>query len=227
MQCFLYWYVLIAICRKGIAFEIMEHYKNLSLKNILGEVWEDIKGLEGWYQVSNKGRFKSKGWIILIGKNKEEKHYSDRILRQPVDKKGYLRINFSKKGKYLKALSHRIVAITFIPNPENKPQVNHKKGIKTDNRVSQLEWATQTENIRHGYAIGLFTKDTKGSKSCHAKKIIQYDLNMNKIKEWDSIIEAAQHINSPYPSLWRILTGKYPSFKGYIFKYSEVKTKAK
>lgn len=126
----------------------MEHYKNLSLElltgydpdgNFIVEEFRDIPDYEGLYQASTFGRIKS------LSKNGK----IDRILKASADTKGYLRVCIRKEGKQAASVVHIIVAKTFIPNPENKPQVNHKKGIKTDNRVSELEWMTNRENCEH------------------------------------------------------------------------------
>lgn len=100
------------------------------------EIWKDITGYEGRYKVSNLGKVKS-----LI---------SNRIL-SPVCIQGYLLVDLSANGKAIKKFIHRLVAIHFIPNPDSKPQVNHKKGNKKDNRATQLEWVTDRENKVHAY----------------------------------------------------------------------------
>ncbi|KKN59958.1 hypothetical protein LCGC14_0537080 [marine sediment metagenome] len=107
------------------------------------EIWKDIKGYEGHYQISNIGRIKS----LKRGKN--------RILKTPPNSKGYLLVGLTKNGITETKRIQRLVAICFIPNPYNKPEVNHKNGIKIDNRTENLEWATRQENVIHAVKNGL------------------------------------------------------------------------
>lgn len=109
------------------------------------EVWKDIKGYEGLYQVSNLGRVKSL------------KHLKEYFLTYRIEGKGYASVALFKgtvsSRKSYKV--HRLVADAFIPNPENKPQINHKDGNKLNNSVENLEWVTNQENIVHAYNNGL------------------------------------------------------------------------
>ena len=100
------------------------------------EIWKDIKGYEGIYQVSNFGRIKSS--------------YTKRILKGGKNKAGYLLVGLYKQGVLSRKSIHRLVAEAFIPNPDNKPEVNHIDENKTNNMVSNLEWMTAKENINHG-----------------------------------------------------------------------------
>jgi hypothetical protein len=154
----------------------MEHYNNLDLVDIKyfceydniekTEQWKDIPGYEDLYQASNLGRIKS---------YPKPNFKCFRILKHK-DSKGYSSLNMCKNKKVIALKVHRLIAITFIPNPENKPDVNHKKGIKKDNRVTELEWNTKLENNIHAYRTGL--KKPKKSIDCNFSK-----LSENQIKQ--------------------------------------------
>ena len=123
------------------------------------EIWRDIENYEGFYQVSNLGNVKS-----LNYHNTKQA----RILIKPLTIHGYERIALWKNGKAKKFFVHRLVAIAFIPNPYNKSQVNHINGIKTDNRVKNLEWATAQENKNHAIKTKLW-QGQKGENNSSAK----------------------------------------------------------
>lgn len=116
------------------------------------EIWKDVIGYEGFYQVSNKGRVRSVTRIIK--RTSGDMKFKSRIMAGCV-RNGYKIMPLSK-NKTIKAWRvHRLVAIAFIPNPENKAEVNHKNGIRLDNKLDNLEWMTHQENVQHAFRTGL------------------------------------------------------------------------
>lgn len=153
---------------------MIEYYKNFSLEPIVYtnqfgqkhiEEWQDVVNYEGLYKVSNLGRVLSLNKKGMVVKNEIGK-----ILKQQFDYKGYLVVGISKNDKIKTMKVHRLVAINFIPNPLNLPEVNHnsKTGDKTDNREWMLLWSTTKDNCIHASKNGLRTA-LKGEKHNKAK----------------------------------------------------------
>jgi len=133
--------------------------------NYENEIWKPVEGLEDFYEVSNMGRWKILQREIKAGYGKT------RVIKEKITcgiKRGrYLKVSINTTGESKDIDLHIMVARAFIPNPENKPTVNHKKGIKTDNRASELEWATQSEQLFHSYEFKL--RSANGEKNGRAK----------------------------------------------------------
>ena len=161
---------------------------------IMKEIWKDIPGYENIYQISNLGRIKSLDRIIICKNKKNIKR--GKILKVEIVNNGYERIQLHKNNKCKRYKMHRLVAQAFISNPEKKPYVNHKNGIKNDNRVINLEWCTQSENILHAYKTGL-RRSLKGENHGRALLTRKDVLNIRYILKNKEItsIEIAKRYN--------------------------------
>ena len=129
------------------------------------EYWSDILNYEGYYQVSNHGNVRSLDRIITQ-QNGRKQLVEGRVLKPYLTNKGYFKVHLSRDGKRKSRSIHRLVAIAFLPNPFQKPQVNHINGCKTNNNLCNLEWNTQSEQQIHAYQNGL---QPKGEKHHYAK----------------------------------------------------------
>lgn len=123
------------------------------------EIWKKIIGFENLYEVSSLGNVKS------LGNSKLRK---EKILKQGISNCGYKTVCLSKNNKYKTYTVHRLVAMCFIDNPKNKATVNHRNGIKNDNRVENLEWCSTSENTKHAYDSGLINV-SKGENHVNSK----------------------------------------------------------
>lgn len=156
------------------------------------EIWVDIKGCEGLYQVSNFGNVKSLSRYVrtsdkLGGRRKKK----ETLLSLDVCKNGYLRVSINKGGSRKHFLVHRLVAEAFIPNPQNLPQVNHKDENKANNRVDNLEWCDAKYNSNYG-------ERTRKSSIAKFKSVKQYDMQGNFIAEFGSLKEAWDSIGMKF-----------------------------
>ena len=179
------------------------------------ELWKDIKSFEGLYQVSTWGRVRSLDKYIDVKiRNVDKVLKRGKILKPVYYKNGYLTVGLCKNGKVTRFYVHRLVAEAFIPNPENKPEVNHKDEVKSNNYRTNLEWMTTKENINYG-------THTKRSAEKRSKTVYQYDKDYNLIKEWSSASEAGRngflrsHVNA-------CCLGKCKTHKGFIWSYEEL-----
>lgn len=132
------------------------------------EIWKDIEGYEGLYQVSTYGNIKS---LARPRKNGNGKCYiqKEKLLKQTFTSTGYKKVELYKDGKRKSFKVHRLVAMAFIPNPDNKPEVNHINGNKINNNIDNLEWVTSSENSVHAYETGL----SPNKKELDEDKIIE------------------------------------------------------
>ena len=197
------------------------------------EIWKDVVGYERYYKVSNKGRIKSikrTCYSFVVPESPKKIIRKGVMLKLGKHRNGYQKISLQKDGKHKYFMVHRVVATAFIPNPENKPQVNHIDYDRSNNCVENLNWMTSKENINHSYdAVAASGRRT--IKFCHAlpnankKAVIMMDRCGTYIREYDSMSEATldikgligassicQHLRNP---------DKYPTAYGYKWAYKK------
>ena len=149
------------------------------------EIWKDVKGYEGAYQVSSFGRVRSLDRKVPSKYGRFRK-VKGMILKLRTDKDGYYKVNLKKNQKGKSSRVHRLVAEAFINNPENKPQVNHINGVKSNNNILNLEWATLSENRRHAYQTGLQNGEARrGVKNNFHKLTPEQVLAIRKAYEYE------------------------------------------
>ena len=185
------------------------------------EIWKDIKVYEGRYQVSNMGNVRSMHYKDKTNPNIDS---GVRLLKPIKKNNGYLVVSLLGKQTNI----HRLVAETFIENPENKPCVDHINTIPTDNQVDNLRWVTYKENSRNiNTLLKLRTFIDKkfagkfGKLSVTHKKVFQYSLNGEFIREWDCMSDACRKYNIDSGSMTRCCKGLESQAKGYIWRYDK------
>lgn len=178
------------------------------------EVWKDVVGYEGFYQVSNYGNVRSVDRIVQCSNSK--RFYKGRSISRCVDDKGYARVLLSVSGKHESCQVHRLVAKAFIDNPDDLPEVNHKDENPLNNHCDNLEWCSKVYNLEYG------TGRARSIQS-HMKRVLQYDMNMQFIAEYDGVNSAARAINKPKDAtaITKCCTGKNKTAHGYIWRYKE------
>jgi len=194
----------------------MEFYQNISLQNIEGEEWRSVSGYEGLYMVSNLGRIKS-----LKREIRKNIWINDKIKSQNLGgSKKYLVITLSKDKVKKTMNTHRVVAIAFIDNVENKKCVNHKNGVQTDNRAENLEWVTYTENMHHAFNTGLI-ENAKGWDSKTAKPVNQLTMEGEIIKTFPSALAASKAMGSGLGNISEVCNKKRyrKSMFGFRWEY--------
>lgn len=179
------------------------------------EIWKPVVGYEGIYEVSSLGRVKSCERTI-IRSNGREINFPDKIMKPSINHKGYLIIDLRKNGKRSGGFVHRLVGKAFIDNPLNKEQINHKNGNKTDNRVQNLEWVTNQENMAHAYKfLGRTNKDASESR----KRVVeQLSDDLSVISVFSSIQEAFD--KTGINNISAVCRGIRPNAGGYKWRYS-------
>lgn len=172
------------------------------------EIWKSINGFDRYF-VSSVGRVKSL----------PNKTYSTTRILKSWTYIGYKYVMLPNRHKYL---VHRLVAQQFIPNPENKPYVNHKNGVRDDNRLCNLEWVTAHENSKHATTVLGSSKNITyyyGGNHHSARAIKGYDSNGREVYHLRSIIEAAKLLGGNRGTICKALAGRCATAFGYVWKY--------
>ena len=174
------------------------------------EVWKSPPGYDGLYLVSSFGRVRSLPRMVRKwrGKSCVLELFEGQILTPYETKKGYLSVRLYKDGKSHDFPVHRLVLLTFVPNPENFPQVNHRDEDKKNNRLDNLEWCSAEYNMNYGHC-----RDTI------RRPVAQYTKLMEFKKEFDSIISASRETGICATNIWSCAKRKRPSAGGFIWQY--------
>lgn len=175
------------------------------------EIWKDVPNYEGRYLVSNTGK------VYSVLYKKELSYYLQ---------DGYKFVKLQKQRNAKNISIHRLVAITFIPNVENKKEVNHIDGNKLNNSVNNLEWCTHKENVHHAINTGLRPLVCKREikyrgQNKTSKPIIQLDLQGNFIKRWDCSLDIEDNLGFMHTSVLRCCRGERKTHMGYKWKFAE------
>lgn len=186
------------------------------------EIWKWIYGYENMYQVSNFGRVRSVDRYVYceVSPNKLQ-HIYGKVLKQGTNHKGYPIVYLSKDGKQKTITVHRLVALTFIENPLNLPQVNHIDGDKTNNQVDNLEWCNNSYNQIHAHKTGLFPKyeDTIGWGR-PAKAVAMLDLNTGKVlRTFDTLASVKRETGINQFNVRSVCVGDRHHAGGYGWKF--------
>lgn len=170
------------------------------IESLANETWKDVVGFEGLYKVSSLGRVYSVPRERISKSGHRNVVYGGFLSLQTI-KKGYLRIGLSKDDKHYNFLVHRLVAMAFIPNPNNYPQINHKNSDKSDNRVENLEWCTNEYNYHYGDRIKSFTRS-------YGVPVAQYTKDGKLVKEYEYASLAERETGISVHNILAVVAGK-------------------
>lgn len=188
-------------------------------------MWKKIPNTEIYF-ASDDGQIKSIDHIHNNGTNSSYIR-KGKVLKQTLNSHGYLCVAITFAGESQKVVPvHRIIATTFIPNPEHKPQVNHIDGVKTNNMVSNLEWCTASENLKHAFKMGLHKPTTPckgkfGSLHHNSRAVVMCDFDGNVLRRFSCMSEATRELGFATTGICACVKGRRKTCGGYVWKYDE------
>lgn len=175
------------------------------------EIWKDIPGYEGLYQVSNKGSVRSLNW---------GNHGFVRNLYLKKQNRGYRHVELAKNGTKKSFTVHRLVATAFIPNPNNYKTINHIDEDKTNNSVENLEWCTMSQNMRHTIGLHRDKYRVMGEAFNQKEKVVQISQDGAILRVWDNLV-SIRHANGWSDwSIGECCRGKRKTAYGYIWRFA-------
>ena len=184
------------------------------------EVWKDIVGYEGLYQVSNLGRVKSLKRKVYAGRNRMRWQYERILSNNKTNGNGYIVVSLNKESKSKNKYVHRLVAEAFLENPNNYKYINHKDQNTFNNNVNNLEFCTAQYNST--YRDAHIKRGLKHRNNLvNSKKVYQLDENENIIKEFPSMAEANRQLGTNHTSIYACINGKQKHAFGYKWKYAD------
>ena len=175
------------------------------------EIWKDIKGYEGYYQVSDHGRVRSQDRTVIFSDGHVH-YYKTKVLTPCPEKDGYLLVCLRKNGRKQTPKVHRLVAQAFIPNPHGLPIINHKDQNRTNNHVSNLEWCTNKYNVTYGNAC-------RKRSLPRMKAVVQLTLDGRFIAEYESASEASRQTGFNRGHICEVARGKRPTANGFLWRW--------
>ena len=179
------------------------------------EIWKDIPGYEGRYQVSSFGRVRS------LDRIDDENHFRKGQIMKTKLLRGYVRVALRDGKKQKEYQVHRLVALAFIPNQDNLPQVNHKDCNPGNNNVDNLEWCDAKYNINYGDRNEKVSKALSGRKKTWAQKpVLCYNLDGNFVCRFESACAAAEVVDRAATNITACLKGKQKTSGGFVWKYA-------
>lgn len=178
-------------------------------------IWKDVVGFEGSYKVSDTGLVYS--------------FFAKRLKATKKNNRGYVQISLHKEGKEHMWLLHRVVAMAFIPNPSNHPQINHIDEDKDNNHVNNLEWCTNKHNRHHGtgYARSVEGHDYKRMGFNNGKPVTMFSLCGKEIASFPSVVAAQRETGISESNIRQSCYGKRRTAGGYSWKYCDSETAMK